>query len=105
MATFRVGQRVRMLPTVAHPWSDEGIVEAIDKIHPLTLRPACWVVSDKPHPADAEMHFRWAVATEDLQPLTDPGADAFMERIKKLKPYEEPKVKQQEFAQGGVSDV
>lgn len=28
----------------------------------------------------------------ELEPITDPGADAFLERIRKLKPYEEPKV-------------
>jgi hypothetical protein len=27
-----------------------------------------------------------------LAPLTDPGADAFVERIKNLKPYEEPQI-------------
>jgi hypothetical protein len=34
----------------------------------------------------------WWFAPEALAPLTDPKADAFIEGIKKLKPYEEPKV-------------
>jgi hypothetical protein len=32
----------------------------------------------------------FAMYPYQLAPLTDPGADAFIERIKKLKPYDEP---------------
>jgi len=34
----------------------------------------------------------WFAGPEQLAPLTDPKADEFIENIKRLKPYEEPKV-------------
>ena len=74
MATFKVGQRVRI---VYSKWGLEGRETIIHRI------PSLRADSDCDFFLDGE---RWAANFSSLAPLTDPGADAFIERIKKLKP-------------------
>jgi hypothetical protein len=88
MATFRIGDRVRVV--AAHPPLPQDAAQLIGKEGE---------VMQHPYPSCT----RWPVAVRiggtmalftpgELAPLTDPKADAFVESIKKLKPYEEPKV-------------
>jgi hypothetical protein len=88
MAQFRVGQRVKVLPTQRSPWSDEGTVTGICPDDPMghTVLVRC-----DNHPTFDEWD-AWFCHPDDVRPITDPGADAFIERVKKLKPYDEPKV-------------
>ena len=97
MATFKVGQRVKIVSlagwdpgeTGGPPLGAEGIVVEVDC--------GCWrYIVDMPgylhQPTDMEQQTHWGFDGPELAPLTDPGADAFLERIRKLKPYDEPKV-------------
>lgn len=81
---FKVGQRVRVIAHAGFTPLDsivigkEGVIAAIEgRFYRV-------------HVPDAIPTYRWGFLASELAPLTDPGADAFMERIKKLKPYEEP---------------
>jgi hypothetical protein len=80
-STFKVGQRVKMVRKMA--LSDRHTGLEGDHI-PIG---AIGTVIDGP---------TWpgtiCVVMDGYVPLTDPGADAFMERMRKLKPYDEPKV-------------
>lgn len=95
MANFKVGQRVRIAwvgktamlsaPSVI---GREGTIVAIPSEHPgadcdveIDGAPAVMFgYADRP----------WAAVFKQLTPLSDPGAAAFIERIKSMKPYEEP---------------
>ncbi|MCK9361952.1 hypothetical protein M0Q28_07085 [Patescibacteria group bacterium] len=85
MATFKVGQRVRFIGSCfsgAPPIGAEGVVFSLeadvewDCVVDFPAFPD-YVNRDLP-PTHYLMDFSM------LTPLTDPGADAFMERIKKL---------------------
>ena len=87
MATFKVGQRVRLVNCESTPnpgfrqcTGDEVVILGALGADPMF--PACYQISI---PANyigrAAMTF---VPPFRLSPLTDPGADAFIERMKKL---------------------
>jgi hypothetical protein len=91
MATFKVGQRVRY--TSGHlekvPLHAEGVVVAAG-----VGGGAEFCDCDFPG-AQADFNNvpgRARVHHTSIVPLTDPKADAFIESIKRLKPYEKPKV-------------
>ena len=102
MANFKVGQRVRVIANHGDKVGDmivghEGMLVRRksewwcgDRCFPV------WIVSVPTAPfSDPLSNLRpdeWACMDEELAPLTDPKADAFLESIRKLKPYEEPKV-------------
>ncbi len=93
MATYRVGQRVRVVDCEPDAFNShraigkEGsIVEVGDFLGWGGLRFAYRVV------LDFDPRGVWRFNAKHLAPITDTGADAFIERIKKLKPYDEPVV-------------
>lgn len=82
MATFKVGQRVRIiaghgleLPCIGQ----EGTV--VGDAGPSGLYEV--LVDGVALPAEADS---WLWFANELAPLTDPGADAFLESIRKMKP-------------------
>ena len=92
MANFKVGQRVRVIAV------HQDVVKREDH---LIGREGCITA----YCPDYVRHGRWlpwevrldggllcGFAAHHLAPLTDPKADEFIERIKNLKPYEEPLV-------------
>jgi hypothetical protein len=101
MATFKVGQRVRKVAyrqllhephAVVVPIGAEGVIRGFyDGFGGL------WLV-EYPGYSPSRHHIECGFGpyfyneAQQLTPLTDPHADAFIEGIKKLKPYEEPKV-------------
>ncbi len=98
MSTFKVGQRVR----IVSEWSDElqtlvGREGVVTDIPPTTRQFALIVVQVpglvKPSefsglPADCVQ-----MKPENLRPILDPFADAFVESIKQMRVYEEPTVR------------
>lgn len=89
MASFKVGQRVRIVsaqgwdsgvPTTPSPVGLEGIVVEVGagaweygvEIHALRHNPTDFAPNV------------WGFDTHNLAPLTDPAADQFIERMKKL---------------------
>lgn len=92
MTTFRVGQRVRIVNHRDRPkfLNKEATVAAIPGVNAAFPDHYGLYVDGIP-PVDCHMGMWWA-SSEYLAPLTDPAADAFLESIKKLKPYEEPLV-------------
>ena len=97
MATFKVGQRVKIANPEAGYECLRGLVGVVDG-----------------HPDSPSARHRWTWAVDfgreisypdgtvsrfckfneyELAPLTDPKADAFIESLKNLKPYEEPTVR------------
>lgn len=99
MANFKVGQRVRIVNDIVFGFravppnyylGKEAVI-----IAPGGYKQSDWrllVAGETPYLADV------FARNEELVPLTDPKADEFVERIKKLKPYEEPCVDQDEWA-------
>lgn len=92
MATLKVGQRVRFARAVK-PAGDslpgrEGVIAGLGAKFPER--------SDTPW--DCYVNFgpgEYRAVNcmfSELEPLLDPKADEFIERLKKLKPYDEPKV-------------
>lgn len=86
MATFKVGQRVRIIG------ARKGWERIIGRETVILEGPIDWF---------GDIGYKTGVSEElrvpghhaaHLAPLTDPKADAFLERIRKLKPYDEPKV-------------
>jgi hypothetical protein len=83
MATFKVGQRVKVVSCapgkeywLGHETTIIGLPGSVPD-YPLRYK-----LSSAPAWCG---HYDYACASADvLAPLTDPGADAFMERIKKL---------------------
>jgi hypothetical protein len=99
VATFKVRQRVRIVAPDSEFVGREGTVTRICVSEPLmfndtwTREPIVYCVCVDGYGAwDHESGMELGYKPSDLSPLTDPGADAFIERIKKLKPYDEPKV-------------
>lgn len=95
MATFSMGQRVRMLPTIDNDWGDEGTVTGFyygPWDAPRFEGYCVMVKADHHRSGDPRWDNDWCCHPRDLAPLTDPKAERFIESIKKLKPYEEPKV-------------
>lgn len=78
MATFKVGQRVRIVacdgPSAAYLVGVEGVITQI----PSTFIKADCVVHEAGNKIGIACNFH------HLTPLTDPGADAFMERMRRL---------------------
>jgi hypothetical protein len=88
MAKFRVGQKVRLIAYKAGdlrevPLRAEGVIV---KRGTLTATGPCDFSVDF-----AAFGKRGCNACQ-LAPLTDPKADAFLESMRKMKPYEEPTV-------------
>ncbi len=89
MATFKVGQRVRIIQSSKHPDNvgREGVIT-----HDLWMDPHCshsyargrlvYNVALDGHPH--AVHGTWGALPEQLAPLTDPKADEFIEGLKKL---------------------
>lgn len=93
MATFKVGQRVRIV--ALHPYTGPravavgmtGTVIAHNPDYPVA---GGWITEwavdvDEVSSQMGGFHFRAC----DLAPLTDPKADAFLESIRKLQPLHE----------------
>lgn len=105
MATFKVGQRVRITDIsnrdlcpnfAADVIGRHGVIEEERPSGDYFNR---WVVRYYGPPARDANEFgpnRAAFRSCDLAPLTDPKADEFIESLKKLKPYEEPVVAAQD---------
>lgn len=96
MATFKVGQRVR----VANPHPAREAMRGLEGVvNRIGVHGYAWAATI--HGADAAMaragHIflsssstdSWAFYEGELAPLTDPKADAFIEQIKRLKPEPE----------------
>src|SRR5687768_635225 len=98
MATYKAGQRVRKIahmgaadkiPELRYgsrraPIGTEGTVRGISEFGGYSVK---W----DGYPSKGSTKC-WRVLPYMMAPLTDPAADAFIEGIKKLKPYEEPTV-------------
>lgn len=87
MATFKVGQRVKRVAVIvelAHLGATGTVVDD-DGSEFVGVQ---WDHL-KPHP-DYGHAGGGGWCRHTLAPLTDPAADAFVSRIKNLKPYEEP---------------
>lgn len=99
MATFKVGQRVRI---VRSRWAFRvGAQATIIALHRSTWRTDgrtgdAWDL-DVDGVGRIGVHgHQIAYFSDELAPLTDPKADAFLDSIRKLKPlHEEPKVKRE----------
>lgn len=87
MATFKVGDRVKFVRHAHYtnpiPLGTTGTV--IERLR-LTIDDEVSVLVDAAH--DGGTRERYAKPWQ-LAPLTDPKADAFLEKMRKLKPYEE----------------
>lgn len=99
MATFKIQQRVRLVSHVcndgcwskdAPPIGAEGCIVRVG--HVLNSYRFEWVVDFPLHPTNPAGHdealrpSEYLMDSSMLAPLTDPKADEFIERIKKLKP-------------------
>ena len=90
MATFKVGQRVKVIAISPGDWGtkcrvgDEGIVVA--PRYPMKFGHEWCVYIER-------LQHEYEFYSYELAPLTDPKADEFIERIKKMKVYDEPTVK------------
>lgn len=90
MSDLRIGQRCRLVGMKDVPNEDWRGCEG-DEVTILGL-PGCdstfpeqYRISMPQHATEAMRGFRhYAAPRENLRPLTDPGADAFIERIRKL---------------------
>ena len=84
MAVFKVGQRVRVIASDLPRWSyligREGVIEVANVI------PWEWIVRiDAPHlEPDPTMRGCFGFHSHELAPLTDPGAESFIAKLKKL---------------------
>lgn len=89
MATFKVGQRVKVVYILEDaPWCRANLLGRETTIL-AQLADDLWEV-DLPGFSESRARLNGS----RLAPLTDPGADAFLESIRKLKPlHEEPTVK------------
>ena len=78
MATFRVGQRVRIVGYMSAPWT-------LGMETTITGEPFQWGDDGLCYPNSvADAIDRPGTLSCHLAPLTDPGADAFLARLKKL---------------------
>jgi hypothetical protein len=100
MAAFKVGQRVRIVR------SDNqlhmGAVGHEATIREVAPEPYHWLIEIHGYPRSQGWDGTgfYGASSEHLAPIADPGADAFMERIRKLKPYDEPKVERAALVTG-----
>lgn len=99
MSVYRVGQRVRYVGTLIPRLAGaEGTVATVP--YPSYVRPGefCYVCvfpgsgANFSGPDTAECY------GSSLAPLSDPKADEFIERIKNMKPYQEPVVTKERVA-------
>lgn len=94
MATFKVGDRVRVIalrPVTFRTRVRVGMQGRIVQAGPVETwggHMAEWAVD-----LDDVWQELFGLDSWELAPLTDPKADEFIERIKKLKPYDEPTVR------------
>ncbi len=87
MSAFKVGQRVRVVG------QDEGSVTWWGCVRGREATIVAIPFENRDCGIEIEGDTRtWRADFHRLAPLTDPKADAFIESIKKLKPYEEPVV-------------
>lgn len=89
MSDLRIGQRCRLVNMKDVPnknWhgceGDEVVILGLPGVSKKW--PEQYQVSMPQHIASPNHKYKYLVRRENLRPLTDPGADAFMERIKKL---------------------
>lgn len=103
MATFKVGQRVRIVGAGSYSRTVDLYMTYVLRL-PSVEATGCEgvIVARWRGAGDRWLHWDvWVPALRDnvlcdsssLRPLDDPKADAFLARIKNLKPYEEPTVK------------
>lgn len=97
MSTYKVGQRVRIVYEDSDCCGQTGVIWAIDTTTPWhpddsKTNPPGYLIDIDGWGRYAEDGDLLAFEAHELAPLTDPAADAFIESIKRLKPYEEPKV-------------
>lgn len=101
MAMFKVGQRVRVVcidmqipgPHLVIPFV--GAEGDIVKIMPEPDCPVPYVVLFKEGPLNSDTKTpQWCFAACELSPLTDPQADTFIERIKRLEREPAPFIKE-----------
>ena len=91
MSDLRIGQRCRLVNMKDAPNPDWRGCEG-DEVTVIGLPGSCLIFPDQYEvtmPAHYPPECRWNssgyfACRENLRPLTDPGADAFIERIKKL---------------------
>jgi hypothetical protein len=94
MANFKIGQRVRIIGTRfaenAHYLGRESVITNLPGCS--AYHPAAYEVEliDDECYAKTGLLFGSLFLPQFLVPLADPKADAFIESIKNLKPYEEP---------------
>lgn len=92
---FKIGQRVRFVggPTKAgRRFYDEAKAVGLEGVITRAGNIFDWVVryDSLYYPGGTLLPNEGFADSCQLAPLTDPKADEFMERIKNLKPYEEP---------------
>ena len=89
MSDLRIGQRCRLVNmngALSSGWRDcEGDEVTILALPGASKKwPSQYQISEPKHVRNPRPWDRYFVPRFCLRPLTDPGADAFMERIKKL---------------------
>ncbi len=88
MATFKVGQRVKVVGHVLEPGNmdyrgHEGVITGFEPPEAVHNGLSIAVQIDRvPH--------SWCFAPHELAPLTDPKADEFIEKVKNWEPLREP---------------
>jgi hypothetical protein len=94
MATFKVGQRVKRIGgciDASYPAAPVGLEGTV-------LTAARQALGCTPGTLILDVRFddgrEWACVPHSLAPLTDPAADAFVERIKRMEREPAPRVKE-----------
>lgn len=89
MSDLRIGQRCRLVNVKDAPNSrfhscegDEVVILGLPGCYPTA--PAAYEITRPQHFRGFAVGDRYRARREYLRPLTDPGADAFIERIRKL---------------------
>ena len=92
MATFKVGQRVRVMRQTNA--IRDGVLAGREGVIVLkgghgSLTDRDWTV-ELPGTLNSRGTSVWCFNSDQLAPLTDPKADAFIEQVKRWKPEPEP---------------
>lgn len=95
MAAFNVGQRVRIVESPPASWLGEWFMTQVLRLPEAPESIGCEGVIVGRYTGLASLWLHWEVAvgrdrlycsSDGLRPLTDPKADAFIERVKSWKP-------------------